>query len=152
MMDTEVGRFTVAVFQDVDWARRGLEALERHGFQTAALSLLALATPEAETLASEVLGGAARRFEVRGLGALVGGGPVIGVLDGTARNFCDLGLAATMRRAGFQAHDGYIYETLTSRGGVLVAVDSEARSADAIAVFHNYGGGNAAIGAWTGRV
>ena len=32
------------------------------------------------------------------------------------------GVAATMRRAGFQAHDGFIFETLTARGGVLVGV------------------------------
>ena len=37
-------------------------------------------------------------------------------------------------------------------GGVLVAIHSEPRAADALAVLHSYGGGNAAIGAWTGRV
>jgi hypothetical protein len=34
----------------------------------------------------------------------------------------------------------------------MVAVESESRAADALALFHSYGGGNAAIGAWTGRV
>ena len=38
------------------------------------------------------------------------------------------------------------------RGGVLVAIKSEPRAADALAILHSYGGGNAAIGAWTGRV
>jgi hypothetical protein len=57
-----------------------------------------------------------------------------------------------MRRVGFQTHDGQIYETLAGRGGVLVSVKSEPRAADALAIFHSYGGGNAAIGAWTGRV
>ena len=38
------------------------------------------------------------------------------------------------------------------RGGVLVAIHSEPRAADALAVLHSYGGGNAAIGAWSGRV
>ena len=57
-----------------------------------------------------------------------------------------------MRRVGFQAHDGRIFETLTARGGVLVAIHSEPRAADALALLHSYGGGNAAIGAWTGRV
>ena len=38
------------------------------------------------------------------------------------------------------------------RGGVLVGVSGEARAADALATLHAYGGGNAAIGAWTGRV
>jgi hypothetical protein len=57
-----------------------------------------------------------------------------------------------MPRVGFQAHDGFIFETLTKRGGVLVAIRSESRAADALALLHAYGGGNAAIGAWTGRV
>jgi hypothetical protein len=30
-----------------------------------------------------------------------------------------------MRRVGFQAHDGRIFEALTARGGVLVAIHSE---------------------------
>ena len=152
MMDTEVGSFTVAVFQDVAWARRGLAALQRHGFSSASLTLLALATPEAEALVSDVQGRPGQRLEVRGLGTLVGDGPLLRALNGTAGDFGKLGLTATVRRAGFQAHDGYIYETLTSRGGVLVAVEGEARAADALSVFHNYGGGNAAIGAWAGRV
>ena len=62
------------------------------------------------------------------------------------------GIAASMSRVGFQAHDGFIFETLTKRGGVLVAIRSEDRAADALALLHAYGGGNAAIGAWTGRV
>ena len=56
-----------------------------------------------------------------------------------------------MRRVGFQAHDGRIFHVLTGRGGVMVAIHSEPRAADALAVLHSYGGGNAAIGAgWTG--
>ena len=62
------------------------------------------------------------------------------------------GIAGTMRRVGFQPHDGRIFHVLTGRGGVLVAIHSEPRAADALAVLHSYGGGNAAIGAWTGRV
>jgi hypothetical protein len=57
-----------------------------------------------------------------------------------------------MRRVGFQSHDGRIFELLTARGGILVSIHSEPRAADALAIFHSYGGGNAAIGAWTGRV
>ena len=57
-----------------------------------------------------------------------------------------------MRRVGFQAHDGRIFDALTGKGGVLVAIKSEPRAADALAILHSYGGGNAAIGAWTGRV
>jgi hypothetical protein len=53
---------------------------------------------------------------------------------------------------GFQPHDGRIFETLVDRGGVLVAVCSEPRAADALSMLHCYGGGNTAIGAWTGRL
>jgi hypothetical protein len=55
-------------------------------------------------------------------------------------------------RIGFQPHDGRIFETLTDRGGVLVAITSDARAADALQIMHSYGGGNAAIGAWAGRL
>ena len=41
-----------------------------------------------------------------------------------------------MRRVGFQAHDGRIFEVLTARGGVLVAIHSEPRAADALAILH----------------
>ena len=68
------------------------------------------------------------------------------------RNVALTSLAGTMRRVGFQAHDSRIFEMLTGRGGVLVAIRSEPRAADALALLHSYGGGNAAIGAWTGRV
>ncbi|MDP6582991.1 MAG: hypothetical protein QF681_20305, partial [Vicinamibacterales bacterium] len=79
-------------------------------------------------------------------------GQLVGALQGTDAGLERTGVAATIGRAGFQAHDGFIYETLTARGGVLVAIDNESRAADALAILHSYGGGNAAIGAWTGRV
>jgi hypothetical protein len=79
-------------------------------------------------------------------------GRLVGALQGSDEGLGRTGVAATIRRAGFQAHDGVIYQTLTERGGILVAVDSESRAADALALFHSYGGGNAAIGAYTGRV
>jgi hypothetical protein len=79
-------------------------------------------------------------------------GPLVGALQGVDQGLARAGIAATMRRVGFQAHDGRIFETLIARGGVLVAIHSEPRAADALAVLHSYGGGNAAIGAWTGRV
>ena len=87
-----------------------------------------------------------------GIGAVVLRGPLVDALQGSAqRIFGKLGLANTMRRVGFQAHDGRIFEALVARGGILVAVrDSEPRAADALAILHSYGGGNAAIGAWTG--
>ena len=79
-------------------------------------------------------------------------GPIVAVLQGNDEGLKKLGIAGTMRRVGFQQHDGRIFHVLTGRGGVLVAIHSEPRAADALAILHSYGGGNAAIGAWTGRV
>ncbi len=92
------------------------------------------------------------RLEIPAAGAVLAHGPLVPALEGSTRDLSMLGLSGSMRRVGFQAHDGRIFETLTVRGGVLVAVHSEPRAADALAVLHSYGGGNAAIGAWTGRV
>ena len=38
------------------------------------------------------------------------------------------------------------------RQRVLVAIEDAPRAADALAILHSYGGGNAAIGAWGGRI
>ena len=55
------------------------------------------------------------------IGSVVAHGPLVGALQGSAGDLGSAGIAATIRRAGFQAHDGYIFETLTARGGVLVS-------------------------------
>ena len=144
--------FTICVFQDAHWATRGLEALQEKGFDGEAVSVIAKQTAEVDSLVSNTFGVEATHVEVRGLGASVAVGRLVGALQGSDEGLGKAGVAATIRRVGFQAHDGFIYETLTGRGGVLVAVDSESRAADALALFHSYGGGNAAIGAWTGRV
>jgi len=151
MPEIAADRFTVGVFQDVPWAARGLEALRRHNFPAEALSMIAKATPETEALLEKAFG-AVDRLDIKHLGPCVVRGPLVAVLQADARELGSLGIAATMRRVGFQSHDGFIFEQLTARGGVLVAVRTEVRAADALAVLHAYGGGNAAIGAWTGRV
>jgi hypothetical protein len=152
MTDVSTDRFTVGVFRDVAWAERGLDALGRHGFRPETLSVIARTTPEVDALIERFLGVAPRHAEVRQLGPTSLAGPLVEALEGDARDFARLGIAATMRRVGFQPHDGMIYERLVLRGGVLVGVSGEARAADALATLHAYGGGNAAIGAWTGRV
>jgi hypothetical protein len=152
MIDVEIGRFTVGVFQDVAWAAKGVQALRDAGFPPDSLSILAKATPDAAVLVERVLGAPAERFDLAGVGDVVARGPLLEALHGEARDFTKLGLARTMRRIGFQSHDGRIFEALTGRGGILVAIRSEPRAADALALLHSYGGGNAAIGAWTGRV
>ncbi|HSC28727.1 MAG TPA: hypothetical protein VLD67_15730 [Vicinamibacterales bacterium] len=144
--------FTVGVFQDVEWADRGLAALLADGFPPQVLTILAKSTPEAAALIAARLGSPGRDLDVEKLGRVVGTGSMLAALEGHDNRMASAGLAGAIGRAGFQAHDGYIFEKLVERGGVLVAVESEPRAADALAKLHAYGGGNAAIGAWSGRV
>jgi hypothetical protein len=145
-------RYTVGVFQDASWARRGVEALLADGFTADAITILARQSADAEELIRSTLGAAPRIVPLKALGPALARGPLVGALQRSDEGLSTSGLGASMRRAGFLEHDGYIYETLVGRGGVLVAVRSEPRAADALAKLHAYGGGNAAIGAWTGRV
>ncbi len=152
MIEASSGLFTVGVFQDVAWAEKGLQALKAQNFSAEAISLVAKDSPEAAALAERVFGAPVGTMEIRGLGVARARGPLVAALEGADRDLSRHGIAASARRIGFQPHDGRIFETLTARGGVLVAVTSDARAADALAVLHSYGGGNAAIGAWAGRV
>jgi hypothetical protein len=152
MADVDTGRFTVGVFQDATWAEKGLEALKKAGLPADSLSIIAKESPDAARLIERTLGAAGARIELPGIGTAVAGGPLVDALQGPSRDLAHLGIARTMRRVGFQSHDGRIFDVLTARGGVLVAIRSEPRAADALAILHSYGGGNAAIGAWTGRV
>ena len=146
--------FTVAVFQDAQWATRCLDALTDKGFEAEVLSIVARKSADITDIIERTfgVGGAQALVTVSGLGESYAHGRLVDTLQGDNNGLVESGVAATMRRAGFQAHDGFIFETLASRGGVLVAVESEPRAADALALFHSYGGGNAAIGAWRGRV
>ena len=146
------GVFTVGVFQDAAWAERGLDALKRRGFAAGSLSVVAKHSAPVAALVERALAADTAPVDVSGLGAAIARGPLVDALQGADEGLGRTGIAATMRRAGFQAHDGFIFETLTARGGVLVGIESEALAADALTVLHAYGGGNAAIGAWTGRV
>lgn len=152
MEAVQTGRFTIGVFQDVRWAQRGLDALKTDGFVPESLSIIAKDSADVSTLVHAALGDAGETMEVRGLGTVRARGPLVQALQGAERSLASKGIAASIRLVGFQKHDGFIYETLTSRGGVLVAIRNEPRAADALALLMAYGGGNAAIGAWTGRV
>jgi len=145
------GRFTIGVFQDAAWAAKGLSALKDAGFTPDMFSILAKESPDVSALIEKTLGAKGERIEVKDVGPVVARGAIVATLGG-ARDLGKVGIAATMRRVGFQPHDGRIFETLTGRGGVLVAIQTEPRAADALAILFSYGGGNAAIGAWTGRV
>jgi len=152
MAQADVARFTVGVFQDIEWARKGLGALRQEGLPPESLSILAKESLEAAALIEQMLGAAGEVVEVAGVGRVLARGTLIGALQGSTADLPKLGIAGTMRRVGFQSHDGRIFETLTARGGVLVAIDSEPLAADSLKILHSYGGGNAAIGAWAGRV
>ena len=152
MIDVDVDRFTVGVFQDVAWAQKGLGALKHAGFPSESLTIIAKDSPEVGALVAETFGAAGDPIDLASIGSVLARGPMVEVLRGSGSDLQSLGLSGTMRRVGFQAHDGRIFEALTGRGGVLVSVRGEPRAADALAILHSYGGGNAAIGAWTGRV
>ena len=152
MVDVETERFTVGVFQDIAWAQKGIDALKQSGFPADTLTIVMKDGPDAAAFIERALGAPAQRVDLAGIGAAVAHGPLVATLQSGAGDLAKLGLAGTMRRVGFQSHDGRIFDVLTGRGGVLVAILTEPRAADALAILHSYGGGNAAIGAWTGRV
>jgi hypothetical protein len=154
MAMTATESFTIGVFKDATWAANGLRALARHGFAPEVLSLLAREAAEPLDLARGLASPAADPavIAVAALGPCVAVGPLIPILQDATEELSRRGLAVSLRLAGFQAHDARIYETLIGRGGVLIAVLSEPRAADALATLHAYGGGNAAIGAWLGRL
>ena len=150
-VETETGRFTVGVFQNIEWAEKGVEALRRQGLAVESLSIVGKASPEMAAFIERALG-TPQSVEIHDLGPALARGPLLAALQGSDQGLTKSGIAGTMRRVGFQPHDGRIFHVLTGRGGVLVAIHSDPRAADALAVLHSYGGGNAAIGAWTGRV
>jgi hypothetical protein len=153
MIEVESGRFfTVGVFQDIAWADKGIAALKQAGFAPESMTVICKDTEEASALFVRVFGAAGERLELGGIGPSLGRGPLVDALQGPGRDLAKRGLSGTMMRVGFQSHDGRIFDVLTARGGILVAIRSEPRAADALALLHSYGGGNAAIGAWTGRL
>jgi hypothetical protein len=152
MIDVDAGRFTVGVFQDIAWAQKGIEALKAAGLPVGSLTIVAKESADVAGLIEHALGQPGTRVDVAVAGTVLARGPLVDVLQGSGGDLSRFGLGRTMNRVGFQAHDGRIFEVLTARGGILVAVQSESRAADALAVLLSYGGGNAAIGAWTGRV
>jgi hypothetical protein len=152
MPQAETGRFTVGVFKDVAAAEKGLDALTRQGFPPDALSIIAKEGPAAGDFIQRMVGKAPAAVALPGIGEVLAAGSLLSALEGAEHDLARVGLAAAMKRVGFQSHDGQIFQSLTERGGVLVAVRSEPRAADALTTLHCYGGGNAAIGAWTGRL
>jgi len=152
MAQVESALFTVGVFMDIAWAERGIDALKQQGFAADRMTVAAKASAEAASLIERIFGAAPEALDLPVVGSAMARGTLTDTLNGPGRDLARVGMAAAMRRAGFQAHDGLIFETLVGKGGVLVAVQDAPRAADALAVMQSYGGGNAAIGAWTNRV
>ena len=152
MAQPETGRFTVGVFKDLTAAETGLGALVRQGFPPESLSIIAKEGTAVADFIQRAVGKAPAAVALPTVGDVLAAGPIVTALEGADHDLARIGLATAMKRVGFQAHDGQIFEKLTERGGVLVAIRSEPRAADALATLHCHGGGNAAIGAWTGRV
>src|SRR5712671_1312175 len=98
MIEVEIGRFTVGVFQDVAWATKGLQALADAGFPPDSLTILAKATPEAAALIEKVFGAPAERFDVANIGVVAARGALVEALQGSARDLAKKGVAGTMRR------------------------------------------------------
>lgn len=139
---------TVGVFADLASARKAVDVLlTTHHFATATVSAIGKDDPALATWMSDVLGSSRASAGAAEAGALRVAGPLV-----PAEGLGADGVDGLMRASGFQSHDGRIFARLVERGGVLVAVTSDSRAADAMAVMHAYGGGNAAIGAWRGRV
>jgi len=151
-MEQDRSCFTIGVFKDSNWAERGFEALRRDDFPEESLSMVAQCSPETEALLKKIFGVPVEPISISGVGDVFSHGLLVNTLQGSDNALTSTGIAATISRAGFQVHDGFIFETLISQGGILVAIKSEPRAADALALLHSYGGGNAAIGAWGGRV
>ena len=112
MAQVEQALYTVGVFQDASWAERGIDALKKQGFGTDLMTVLAKATPEATAFIERMLGSAPEQMELPVLGPTSARGTLIQTLNGAGKDLGRIGIAAAMRRAGFQPHDGLIYETL----------------------------------------
>src|SRR3954453_19116688 len=112
MIDVDAGRLTVGVFQDVAWAVKGLDALKGAGFPLESLTVFAKDTAEAAALIEKTFNAPGERLDIAGIGPILTRGPLVDALQGDARDLAKLGLAGTMRRVGFQSHDGRIFEVL----------------------------------------
>ena len=118
-----MGQYTVGVFQDVGSAGRGLSALVSHDFTIAELSLMAVESPEVNALVEETFGDSGETLDIKNVGVVRTFGTLNTALqESSEHDFGSDGLAATMRKVGFQVHDGFIFETSIGRGGVLIAI------------------------------
>ena len=139
------------MFQDLAWAERGVEALKKQGLAAESLSILGKASPELTAFIERQLG-APQTLDVNDAGRRAGAWPARRGAAGRRSGAATAGHRRDHAPRRISGARRPIFDALTARGGVLVAIHSEPRAADALAVLHSYGGGNAAIGAWSGRV
>ena len=69
-VETETGRFTVGVFQDIAWAEKGVDALRKQGLVVESLSILGKASPEMAAFIERTLG-APQSLDVHDLGPVM---------------------------------------------------------------------------------
>ena len=66
MAEVTTSRYTVGVFQDVEWAGRGLEALRGHGFAPESLTIIARESAEAAELVRRAIGKDGATLDIKG--------------------------------------------------------------------------------------
>ena len=115
--ESETGRFTVGRVSGHRMGGEGRRALRKQGLAVESLSILGKASPEMAAFIERTLG-APQSLEMHDLGPAMARGPLVAALQGSDQGLTKAGIAGTMRRVGFQAHDGRIFHVLTGRGGV----------------------------------
>ena len=80
MSDEERQSFTVGVFQDTEWAERGLEALAKEGFPSESLSMISKESPEASALLQRTFAVDGTALDIVRIGPVVAHGPLLGTL------------------------------------------------------------------------
>ena len=101
MVEVETGRFTVGVFQDVAWAKKGLDALMRAGLPAESLSIIAKDSADVGSLIQQTLGRSGRAARLTGAGTVLTGGPLVDALQRLARDLPTLGLSGRCAAWGF---------------------------------------------------
>ena len=64
MIEVQTARYTVGVFQDAAWAKRGVEALKQAGFPSDSFSIVAKDSPDLAALSEQTCGSAGERLEI----------------------------------------------------------------------------------------
>ena len=115
MDDVDRQCFTVGVFQDAEWAERGLEALKKEGLPSESLSLISRETPETAALVQRVFGLEGDRLDIVKIGPVVAPGPLVGALQGQARDDTGM-LEATDQQLDRRTFEDIVERVSIARG------------------------------------